>query len=107
MTNDESSAERNLAAIEAWLEIRKLEGQRIDPANVEMHWHWTEITDPYGVYGPCPKNSCIGRTYFFRTPGSEIWVASTDIPEEKMEILWARINNSDLTENDVLQFLFD
>ena len=91
--------------LEAWLAIRKLEGQRIDPANVEVFWYWTQVDDPYGVYGETPEEeSCVGRTYFFRNIGSEIWVASTDIPKEKMEILWARIKNSDLTENDDLPF---
>lgn len=105
MTNDENSAERNRTAIEAWLKIRKLEGQRIDPAKVEMHWHWTRVTDPYGAYGETPEEeACIARTYFFRNIGSEIWVASTDIPKETMEKLWARIDNSDLTENDDLPF---
>jgi hypothetical protein len=91
--------------LDAWLAIRKREGGRIDPSNVEMLWLHTQIIDPYGVYGePPPECWGVGRTYFFRNIGSEIWVASTDIPKETMEKLWARIDNSDLTENDDLPF---
>ena len=61
--------------------------------------HWTQVTDPYEVYEETPAESyCVGRTYFFRNIGSEIWVAETDIPNEIRQKLWLRINSGDLKE---------
>jgi hypothetical protein len=45
----------------------------------------------YGVY-PDVAEECqyIGRAYFARSPGSDIWVDFGDLPDEVREALWQR-----------------
>lgn len=77
--------------IEQWLQLRKDEAPLIDPATAEVFWHYTQVIDPYGVLTEIPDGcDCVGRSYFARRPGSDIWVWFGDLPEETRDALWGR-----------------
>ncbi len=77
--------------VEQWLAIRKEEGLEIDPATAEVDWNYAQTLDPYGVYPELPEEySQVGRAYFARRPGSDIWVEFGDLPDEIREALWER-----------------
>ncbi len=69
--------------IEQWLQIRKEEGRKIDPDTAEVWWDWAETSDPYRVYPHPPgEYQQVGRAYFARSPGSDIWVSFGDLSDE-------------------------
>jgi hypothetical protein len=75
---------------EHWLEIRKKEALRIDPETAEVTWSYAQVLDPYGVLDKweLPEEcDCVGRAYFARAPGSDIWVEFGDLPDETREKL--------------------
>jgi hypothetical protein len=73
MTDDERKA---------WLAIRKEAGLKIDPETAEVHWGYGQTLDPYGVDPDLPEElQQIGREYFARSPGSDVWVHFGDLPE--------------------------
>ena len=77
--------------LEDYLAIRKEEGLKIDPSSAEVDWSYAQTLDPYGVY-PEPPEQCwqVGRAYFARRPGSDVWVEFGDLPENTREALWER-----------------
>ena len=77
-------------AVDQWLAIRKEEGLKIDPSTAEVVWSYTQVLDPYGVNPPPPEADCVGRAYFARRPGSDVWVEFGDLPEETRDALWER-----------------
>src|SRR5262245_25753621 len=86
MSVEKTSAEREL---EEWLAIRKEAGLKIDPETAEVDWNYALTLDPYGVYPELPEEyQQVGREYFARSPGSEIWVHFSDLPEATREALW-------------------
>jgi hypothetical protein len=47
------------------------------------------VIDSYGVLAEIPDEAyCVGREYFARSSGSDVWVNFGDIPEEVREQLW-------------------
>jgi hypothetical protein len=81
------------AEIEEWLAIRKEEGRKINPETAEVDWIYADPSDPYGVLDEweLPEEwQCVGREYFARSPGSEIWVEFGDLPDETRDKLWKR-----------------
>ena len=64
-----------------WLEIRKDAGLKIHPETAEVCWEWARTLDPYGVHSLIPEEDQVGREYFARSPGSDIWVSFHDLPE--------------------------
>jgi hypothetical protein len=71
------------AEIEEWLAIRKKEALKIDAETAEVEWCYGETLDPYGAMEEWElPQSCIGREYFARAPGSDIWVWFGDLPDE-------------------------
>jgi hypothetical protein len=75
--------------IEEWLTIRHEEGLKIDPSTAEVFWTHEMTLDPYGIYPELPEKSRqVGREYFARRPGSEIWVHFGDLPDKTREALW-------------------
>jgi hypothetical protein len=77
--------------IEEWLAIRKAEALKIDPDTAEVDWEYRQTLDPYGVYPELPDEfQQVGREYFARASGSEVWVNFGDLPEEARDRLWAR-----------------
>jgi hypothetical protein len=77
--------------LEQWLAVRKGAGLQIDPETAEVHWEYGRSFDPYGVYPDLPEEcQCIGREYFARSPGSDIWVHFYDLPDTIREALWEK-----------------
>jgi hypothetical protein len=80
--------------LEEWLAIRKAEGLKIDPDTAEVDWEYGQTLDPYGVYPDLPEEfQQIGREYFARSPGSNIWVCFDDLPKRTRDALWARFGS--------------
>jgi len=76
---------------EKWLAIRREEGLKIDPSTAEVDWSYAQVCDPYGIDPDLPEEyDCIGRAYFARRPGSEVWVCFDDLPEKTRVALWKR-----------------
>jgi hypothetical protein len=93
-TNDTPNdrAADNKMPVEQWLAIRREAALLIDPETAEVSWIFAEVGDPYGVYPKPPEGySCIGRSYFARSPGSEVWVSFYDLPEATNKALWKRL----------------
>ena len=81
------------AEIEKWLAIRKEAGLKIDPDTAELDWTYVQTLDPYGVADEWELREefhQVGREYFARSPGSDLWVHFDDLPEETQNRLWAR-----------------
>jgi len=76
---------------EEWLKIRKEAGSRIDPVTAEVDWEYGYTMDPYGVYDDLDdEEKQVGREYFARAPGSDIWVSFGDLSREVRAKLWER-----------------
>ena len=74
-----------------WLAIRKEEALKIDPATAQVEWWFALTVDPYGVYSDLPEEcQQVGREYFARNPGSDIWVSFQDLPADTSDALWER-----------------
>ena len=78
--------------VEQWLAIRKEAARQIDPETAEVRWRYVRIRDPYGV-DPLPEDDKIGRGYFARSPGSDVWVSFYDLPDATAEALWAKASD--------------
>jgi hypothetical protein len=77
--------------LEAWLAVRKAAGLKIDPENAEVEWDIGLLSDPYDVKpDPPPEFHCVGRRYFARAPGSDVWVWFHDLPKHVHDTLWAK-----------------
>ena len=75
--------------VEQWLAIRKEAGLKIDPKTAEVMWTYALTLDPYGVYPDLPEEyQQVGREYFARSPGNDIWVDFGDLPEATRDALW-------------------
>ena len=58
-----------------WLAIRKEEALKIDPDTAQVEWDYRYVLDPYDDIPDLPEEyRCVGRTYFARSPGSDVWV---------------------------------
>jgi hypothetical protein len=73
-----------------FLRIRKEAGLKIDPETAEVAWDYRQVVDPYGIYPFDPESDCVGRAYFARAPGSDIWVEFGDLPAPIRDALWDR-----------------
>jgi hypothetical protein len=75
--------------VENWLAIRREEGLKIEPATAELAWRYALTLDPYGVHPELPEEfQQVGREYFARRPGSDVWVWFGDLPEKARAALW-------------------
>ena len=76
---------------QAWLAIRKEAGLKIDPKTAEVEWTYALTLDPYGVWPELPEEyQQVGREYFARSPGSDVWVNFHDLPEATRDALWKK-----------------
>ena len=78
------------AEIIAWFKTREEEAPKIDPETAEVEWTYGRVLDPYDVIGIPRGCDCVGREYFARRPGGDIWVNFSDLPEATREALWNR-----------------
>ena len=77
--------------VEQWLAVRKEAGLKIDPETAEVFWTYGLTLDPYRVYPNLPEEyRQVGRTYFARSPESDIWVEFDDLPEATRDALWGK-----------------
>ena len=97
--SDTTDATRDPLPIEQWLQIRKEEGARIDPETAEVMWVFAQTLDPYDVVEDLPTECHqVGREYFARSPGSDIWVHFHDLPDETRERILEMQRKSELEE---------
>jgi hypothetical protein len=63
--------------------LRRAVGLQIDPETAEVDWAYRETLDPYGDGIDLPEEfrGHVGREYFARSPGSDIWISFGDLPE--------------------------
>jgi len=77
--------------VKQWLAIRKEAGLNIDLETAEVDWIYAQTLDPYGVYKDLPEEyQQVGRAYFARSPGSDIWVNFGDLAEATRDALLER-----------------
>jgi hypothetical protein len=86
---DETSTQ---LTVEQWRAIRKEAGLKIDAETAEVYWIYAQTLDPYGIDPDFPEEyDQVGREYFARSPGSDIWVWFGDLPDATRDALWARL----------------
>ena len=74
--------------IEQWLAIRKDAALKIDPQTAEVEWWFAQTCDPYGIDRDLPEEyQQIGREYFARDRGSDVWVWFGDLPAKVRVLL--------------------
>jgi hypothetical protein len=74
-----------------WLAIRKEAALKINPETAEVEWIYAQTLDPYGVDPELPEEYfCVGREYFARSPGSDVWVWFGDLPDAIESALWEK-----------------
>ena len=72
-------------------EIRRQARLTIDPETAEVEWSYELTFDPYGLEKDLPAElQGVGREYFGRSPGSDIWVWFGDLPKQTQDALWAK-----------------
>ena len=86
--------------LEAWLAIRRKEALRIDPESADVCWHYAQILDPYSVRDLPAECECIGRVYFARFPGTDVWVCFYDLPEATRTRLRERMRKGEFDDRD-------
>ena len=71
--------------VEQRLAIRREAALQIDPETAEVMWTYANLADPYGIYPD--GEECIGRVYFARPAGSDVWVDFGDLPDATVKAL--------------------
>jgi hypothetical protein len=89
-------SDRIQASRKQWLSVRKEQGLKIDPDTAEVFWKYGPSCDPYDLYDLTYEDPTIGRNYFARSPGSDVWVYIYDLPEAACDRLWARLTGPTL-----------
>jgi hypothetical protein len=85
---DEGSAQTDSRRTGFALQVAEL---KIDPETAAVDWIYAQTLDPYGVYTDLPEECWqVGREYFARSPGSDIWVWFGDLPEATRDALWEK-----------------
>jgi hypothetical protein len=76
---------------EYWQAWRRTAGLSVDPKTAEVTWAYAQVVDSYGVSPEIPPEcDCIGRAYFARSPGMDVWVEFGDLPDATREALWEK-----------------
>jgi hypothetical protein len=102
MTTVENKEQEIEMTTEEWLAIRKEAGLKIDPDTAEVCWCYAQVVDPYGILPNVPEEAdCVGRSYFARSPESDVWVEFGDLPEATRTALWARAQKGETIDDDV------
>jgi hypothetical protein len=69
--------------------LRQAVGRQIDPETAEVEWTYAQTLDPYGDDPDLPEEyQQVGREYFARCPGSDVWVWFGDLPDATRDALW-------------------
>jgi hypothetical protein len=96
--SDKPNEEEELLVTVRWNAFKALlrvAGQQIDPETAELEWTYIQLIDPYGVLPQdiVEQNDCIGRGYFARAPGSDVWIEFEDLSDATVEALWRKIDD--------------
>jgi hypothetical protein len=76
--------------------LRKAVGLQIDPNTAEVDWTYAQVLDPYGDGLDLPEERRqVGRDYFARSPGSDLWVWFGDLPDTTRKALWDKSQTMD------------
>src|SRR5262245_37978344 len=68
--------------------LRMAAGLQIDPETAEIGRFYAHTLDPYDDYPGLPEvYRQVGREYFARSPGSDVWIAFGDLPERTQDAL--------------------
>jgi hypothetical protein len=87
--------------------LLKTAGRQIDPATAEVEWTYEYTLDPYGIWPDIPEEyQQVGRAYFARAPGTDVWVEFGDLPKATRDALW-KVHSSKLAFPAGLEGLFD
>jgi hypothetical protein len=70
--------------------VRKEAGRHIDPETAEVAWTYAYVVDPYGIEIVPEEYQCVGREYFARAPGSDMWICFSDLPKAVHKALWEK-----------------
>jgi hypothetical protein len=71
--------------------LRRAVGLSIDPDTAEVEWWYAQTLDPYGDFPDLPEESRqVGREYFARSPGSDVWIEFGDLPTATHDTLWEK-----------------
>src|SRR5260370_1735902 len=91
MPQSGKNGEADQLTVEQWLAIRKEAALRIDPDTAEVDWTYAQTLDPYGLDPELPEEfHQVGREYFARAPGSDIWLWFGDLPKATEDALWEK-----------------
>ena len=77
--------------IEAWLAGREEAGRVIDIETCELGRWYAWEGDPYDAYDVPPEMQTAGSHRYVRSPTSNGWISETDLPREKREAMYDRI----------------
>jgi hypothetical protein len=78
-----------------WIAERRKAGLLIDPETAEVTWIYAQTLDPYGINPDLPEEyQQVGREYFARAPGSDVWVHFGDLPDATSNSLWEKHKRS-------------
>jgi hypothetical protein len=89
--------------VEQWLTTRKEAGLQIDAETAEVEWRYVYTLDPYGIDPDLPEEcQMIGRAYFARSPGTDVWVCFCDLPEATVRVLWERLEHGEFDRGEEL-----
>jgi hypothetical protein len=86
---------------------RRKAGELIDIETCEIICQMTEVLDPYDDHLVPPIMSCVGRTYFVRNKGGDEWIEKGDLPQERVEALWKRIDRERKAAGAILDSVGD
>jgi hypothetical protein len=71
--------------------LRKTVGFHINPETAEVKWVYGLTLDPYGDYPDLPEeHQQVGRKYFARSPGSDVWIDFGDLSQRTRDALWEK-----------------
>ena len=93
--NDLSQTNNDVPTVEVTVKyldaLRKEVGLHIDSETAEVEWTYAQTLDPYGDYPNLPEGcQQVGREYFARSPGSDVWVWFGDLPAAARNSLWEK-----------------
>jgi hypothetical protein len=70
---------------------RRAAGLLLDPSIAKIDWTYAHTCDPYNDgLAFHPQEEQLGREYFARAPGSDIWVCVHDLPDATRDAIWER-----------------
>ena len=97
MTNEKnlSRTTKDIPTVEVTVKylnaLRQAVGRQIDPETAEVYWIYAQTLDPYGDDPDLPEEyQQLGREYFARSPGSDVWIWFGDLPDATRNSLWEK-----------------